>query len=986
MSQFRIKKIDQGLVDEWVPRLNDDGIQLGDDIDARDPNELSEAMIDTQEVLLKTSVLAANAILNPNSGIAERLTLLEATAGQATLQDVYENGNAISVQSGRPLVFGSGEAIKLDDANNLTFSPTTMRIRGTGAAFVEMSNASIASTLGDLFLGAVSPGYDLTVRSAGEFFLQDVYLNNPITLSEASQTALDTTSQSLVGAINELKSSAFTVSLQSVYNQSSPPNVQVSLAQGPFHIEDPNAASVADAFRVTGNVTISKKLVAGSLDLGSTFNYDDTNGLSSTQKISSTVEVETPLVNANINDLTLQDKRLSVNLTDNAVSSLDTNSGSIIGALNELKANIDSVGGALTVFDQEHNPANGEHGIITTQAGIGENTLKRFIIKNQTGTETFSITGEGHAEAEELTLQGLDVVDLLNQLNAHLSNDGTAHTAVAAHLSGSNPHGTVASLNGLTDDVTIGSLDGSISVTIAGNGVNIQANDTSDLQSVYDNATSKEVDLDATGMRFNDALSTNLLMHIRDLDILLNRNLYFGHASAEFTSIGDMTFRAQGEALITSQTEDVLINTVDPTKFVIIQDVQFDDAVHTDLPTLGGDSVLGNLQKLDDDKAITLQNTSTLPIVAGSVISLDANENIWVPVPNMHESNEFVSGIDFYRSNLSNLLVAGETVNGTAYGKFYKLGMLTADVGAGPDTWIAHQDLYLGARGYSEWNIVDVTQFVDLDTITFLPGDLDKIIQGTTGVPNALAGIFKIESTGNANLDTDQTRENIVNTINNRTWQELGGNVLYLRAGIHGDFARGSFRVDGVITPAEVIQINPHVDMDGSSVTLTAVAETADPGYLEFRVGESPEEAASNIAEVINKTTFYQDANQSVDGHLCFAQAVGATVKLRWWKPGISPREISLVTGSVNITANQFVGGKSKIRVYRQEVDTNTDTVTSSNTSAITATDLGGDESAAQFILEERALSSQRPDKDFVPTRIGSIEDVSGTTIQFRIR
>lgn len=986
MSQFRIKKIDQGLIDEWVPRLNDDGIQLGDDIDARDPNELSEAMIDTQEVILKTSVLAANQILNPSSGIAERLTLLEATAGQATLQDVYENGSAISVQSGRPLVFGSGEAIKLDDAGNLTFRPTTMRVRGAGASFVEISNSSIASTLGDMFFGSVSPGYDLTVRSVGEFYLQDVYLNNPITLSEASNSSLDTTSQSIVGAINELKSSAFTVSLQSVYSQSSPPRIQTNLTSGPVHIEDPNTASVADAFRVTGNARITKKLVAGSAELGTTLTYSDTNGLATTRRISSTVEVRTPLIDATINDLTLKDKRLTVALTDNAVSSLETNSGSIIGALNELKANIDSVGGALTVFDQQHNPANGEHTFITTQAGIGENTLKRIIVRNQSGSDTFSVTGEGNMEAEELTLQGLDVVDLLNQLNNHLSNDGTAHSAVAAHLSASNPHNTVKSLNGLSDVISLQSSDGSISVLNTGNIINITANDISTLQSVYDNAADKKFDMDSTGFRFVDDLSGQMLVHIRDLDFLLNRNLYFGHASAEITSIAALEVRAQDNLVLSSQVGDVEIATADNTRQVFIQDVAFDDTVHKELPVLGATSVLQNFQQLEDDKTILIPNTGGLLYNPGNIITLDQDQNFWLPVPNMHDANEYVSSIDFFRTNLSNLLVYAETLTGGNTEKFFKRGMLTVDVGPGPDTWYPHSDIYLGARGYSEWNIIDVTQFSDGDTVTILPGDLNKVIQATTGVPNALAGIFKIEDTGNPNLDTDKTRENLINTLNNRTWQELNGDILYLRAGIHGEYARGSFKVDGTITPGQVLQINPHVDMDGASVTFTAVADNADPGYLEFRVGQDVEEAASNIAELINKTTFYQDASQSTEGHLCFAEASGAKVKLKWWKPGISPREITLVTGSPNVTANQFIGGKSKLRIYKQEPDITSLQVTSSNTSAITATDISPDESACQLITEERALSSKRPDKDdFTPVKIGTIEEVSGTTLRIRV-
>jgi hypothetical protein len=47
MSQFRIKKVDTGLPDEWVLRTNDDGATLGDDIVAEDPNDLARAMEDT---------------------------------------------------------------------------------------------------------------------------------------------------------------------------------------------------------------------------------------------------------------------------------------------------------------------------------------------------------------------------------------------------------------------------------------------------------------------------------------------------------------------------------------------------------------------------------------------------------------------------------------------------------------------------------------------------------------------------------------------------------------------------------------------------------------------------------------------------------------------------------------------------------------------------------------------------------------------------
>jgi hypothetical protein len=48
LSQFRIKKIDTGEIDEWSFRINDQGVIIGDDVVAEDPNELAQAVSDTQ--------------------------------------------------------------------------------------------------------------------------------------------------------------------------------------------------------------------------------------------------------------------------------------------------------------------------------------------------------------------------------------------------------------------------------------------------------------------------------------------------------------------------------------------------------------------------------------------------------------------------------------------------------------------------------------------------------------------------------------------------------------------------------------------------------------------------------------------------------------------------------------------------------------------------------------------------------------------------
>jgi hypothetical protein len=989
MSQFRVKKIDTGIVDEWVPRLNEDGIQIGDDIDARDPNELSEAIMDTQEVLLKVSTLASNAILDPSSGIAERLTILEGVAGQATLQDVYANGNVISVTGGRPLVLGASEEIKIDDSGNLSFNPATMRVRGSGVSFLELTNESVFSTLGSFLIGAISPGNDLTVMSAGEMYMEDVYLNVPITLSQAGDSSLDTTSQSLVGAINELKASAFSVSFQSVYDQSNPPRILTNLGNGPVHFEDPNPASIADAFKVTGNSTFTKKIVVGGkVSIGSNTTIEDGPGISSVNKIKTTVEVETPFVNANINDLTLQDKRLSIKLTETGDSSIDTNSGSIIGAINELKANIDTVGASATLFDVEHSSVTGFHEIITTQADIGQNALERILVKDQTGTNQFSVTGEGDVVTQGLLASGLNVVALLGQLANHLSDDGTAHSAVNSHFIASNPHNVVKTISGLSGSVNVSSPDGSVTVGSVGNTITLQTVDLSDLQSTYDAATLKKFELDPTGLQFIDAASTNLLLMVRELDIMFQRNINLEFAGAMIEAVSDLTVHPQDKLTLSSELEDVEIFTTDAVnKTVSIQSIPFDEAAVKTLPTLGGSSILGNLKILDSDKALTLTHLILSTISEGQALTQGTQGYLWYPISNIHPGNEFESNINFFFSNLSNIMIAGEDVLGGNAGKFYKDGTMTVNLGAGPEAWEEGIDIFLGETGSSDWEIVDVTNFADLDTVTVEPGVLDKIITAVTGVPDAVNGEFKIESTANANLDADKTRSNILGVLNDILFMENNGgaNNFYSRATIDGESPHASFVCTAPILAGDIVQINPNGAMTGASVTLEAVAETTVPGYLQFQLGNSLSELAFNLANTINRTTFFGDLAGTLEGHYCKAINQGGTVHLEWYKPGLSGNEVALITSTPNITVNAFLGGNCKLKIYRQDAETFSIPMVSSNVSAMTVTDIEPCESAAQVINESRAMSSMRRVENETKVRIGSVEQVAGNVVRFKI-
>lgn len=985
MTQFRIKHIDQGEIDEWVPRINEDGIILGDDIDARDPNELSEAIIDTQDVLLKVSTLSPTAILDPASGIAERLTILESIAGDASLQDGYVNGNTINVTAGSPLIFGVQEEFKLDSAGNLSFNPISMRVKGTGSAFVELTNGSIFSSLGDLLISSSTPGTNLTAQSAGEFYLKDTYLGSPITLSETGNGFLNTTSQSIVGSINELLAASSSDSLQVIYDQSTPATITTALGPGPVQIVDPIPSSLADAFKVTGNVTITKKLSLDELAVGSNTAIQDGVGILTSEKIETSTELRAPLLNSDIDELTFQDLRLSLNLTDGAVSSIDTSSQSIVGAINELKADLDSVGGALTVFDQEHNPSTGEHTIITTQADAGQSSTKRLIVKDDLAAEQFSVTGAGDVIANEITVSGLDVVSLLTDLSTHLSDDGTAHAAVAAHLVASNPHNTVGLLQGLNGTITFTSLDSSITIGTAGNTINLQTTTTTDLQNVYDNSVVKELDLAVAGLRFNDALSTNLLMIIRESDIMFQRNLNLEFFGAKIEAISDLTVEPSSKLTLTSTSDDTEVKTQDANRAVILQGVPFDQVSIKTLPTLGGTSVLGNLKLLDEDKSMSILNGFSKTFQAGEPVTIDEFGLPWNPVTTVHPGNEFEeASFDFFFSNMSGIMVAGESVASAATGKFFKEGTVTSSLPGAPDSWTAGSDIYIGKTGYSEWEITNLASMANLDTVTIDPTGANLVLTAVTGVP--ALGEFKIESTGNANIDSDDTRSNIVSMLNNTDFMELGGANYYMRATIDGETARGAFTIDVQPTIGNSVTVAPNAGMPGNSVTLTAVADTATPGYLEWRAGLSPEEAAYNLAEALNRTTFFSDAAGTTDGHFCFARASGTVVRLEWYKPGLSANEIVLSDNTGNISNVAFAGGDCKIRVYRQDIGGAVQTVTSSNLSALTASTMSQDESPVKYILEDRAKASSRRTENETSYRVGSIEQAAGSIVKYKIR
>lgn len=998
MSQFRIKNIDNGIPDEWVLKVNDGVSIVGDDIDARDPNELAEALHDTQNIILKTSSLTANAILKTNSGLAERITILEAIAGNSTLQDIYSNGNTISVLAGKPLVFGTSEEFKLDENGNLSFRPATMKLRGFGFATLDFTNSSITTNLGDLLIGAISSGSKLTLRSENFMYLKDVFLTNPVTLSEPSNTALQTTSQSIVGAINELKSSSFSTTLQSVYAQSSPPKLTTNMTQGAVVIEDPNAASIADALKIIGILNVTKKAKLGSLKVGINTTIEDSTGLTTSDPITTTNKIATPYISSGTNDLVFEDKRVSFPLTDTSVIDLSTTKKSIIGAINELKADITSVGGSTTLFNNQHNSSTGAHGVITTQSEIGNNTNKRFSVRNQSGIDTFTVTGNGDMVANSAMVGGLSVVNLLNQLSSHLSNDGTAHTAFASHLTDANPHNTVKSILGITGPVTISSSDSSLSVLTSASTIDIKFNKILTLQDVYNNSIVRELALSTSGLTIKDSAAA-IAMILRTADVSIRKDLNLEYANAKIVASADLSVIAPTLLTLKSTTDNVVIQTTDITKKVIIQNIDFNEAGISTLPSSLGASVLGAFQTLNSNFELLLNNFFNNSITSLYPHFVDFAGRVWPHIPDFHPANEFVSNVDFFWTNQGKLYVPSTTISANSSGVFYSSGthnISASSTGTLGSSFLKGSRLFAPCLSYFDLEITNLASIVDLSSFDILFSTFTKRLTATTAIaPLSAAGEFKIETGADpVELRTDKTRDNLIGVLNDFAFIEDGSsNLIYLKGGIWGESAAGYATISGTIANGETLTLTIPASVT-EAITVTLTASTNPSLWTEFQASVVPEVVAISLADAINRTMFKSASSASTNGHRCRAVVIGKTIKIEWYKPGLTGRLVTLGSGSANITVTPFSGGTVKIRIYDMEpARTGTLNISGTGSSAglnistIASTAFVAREKTNEFFLtHQEAFASNRYKPYYMAREIGEIENLSGNIIRLKIK
>ncbi len=985
MSQFRIKNIDNALPDEWVYKINDGISVVGDDIDARDPNELAESILDTQTILLKVSTLAPSLILKPNSGLAERITILEGIAGNSTLQDIYNNGHILSIVAGKPLTFGIREEFKLDDAGNLSFKPVTMKIRGSGFQTLDFTNLSVTTNLGDLLVGATSPGSKLTLKAEDALYLKDVYLTNPVTLSEPGNAYLLTTSQSVVGAINELKASSFSTSFQSVYSQSNPPKLTTNTTQGAVIIEDANPLSTADALRVSGILNVTKKAKVGDLKVGVNTTIADSTGYTSSDPIKTTNRVETPVINSGTIDLTITDKRVSFPFSDISVSDLLTNKKSVIGAINELKTDLTTVGNSTLLFNVQHDSVTGFHKIITTQADIGGNSTKRLIVRNSSGSETFSVNGLGDLIAGTATIGGLSVVSLLNQLSTHLSDDGTSHSAFAAHLLNPNPHNTVKSILGLAGSLSLGSPDGSIQITTSGSTVNFSFNNTVNFQQVYENLSTKEIVLANTGLVFKDNLN-QIIANLNALNFDLNKNLNFNNTNPEIKSTTNLKLNPNSTLTLTSVSENVEVKATNSLKTVKIQDVNFSEAGATTIPAVLGTSVLAAFKKIGDALTTEAYNAAFSSITTAAPYFLDITNNAWPHIANFHPANEFldIATVPFFWQNKGALYYPTSSILDNDTGVFYTSGthnIVATSSASLPAAFHKGAKLYAPVLSYYDLIISNAASITVGNTITI---DDINTIEAVSGVPANMFQ-YQIGTSATSQIKNDQTRDNLIKTINATGFP---GTPTSIKAGIWGEAAKAHIDVSlsGVANGIQ-FRINANGSGENSEITLTAASSPS--GNLNFQASTNARIVAISLAEAINRTTFTGGTNSL--GHKCKARASGTVVIIEYYKPGQIGNLITFSAGAGFTVASSMAGGTSVLRIYDMDLGNPTPYNFNFSPNANGFTSSGSTFQAKEsandyFITGSTALSSSRNYPHYIPTELGTIEAVSGNIIRFKIK
>ena len=1006
MSQFRIKHIDTGLIDEWTFRIDDQGLIVGDDVVAQDPNELAQAISETQDLLLKASVYAPSLLIDPASGALERIKIIEDTFGTTTLQDAYDNGRFISITPGRPLSLGATGEVELDSSGNLRIDANTFKITN-GVADMFITSGGISSSSSDLTFGTISVTNNTLLSSNNELLFKDRYLTSSINLSEPGGLTLLTTSQSLVGAINEVSSGFTGTDLQQIYDQSAPPIILTSFGSGPVTITNGSGSPSTPALIINGGISTVDFLDADKLTVGPgasiNITIDSDGSISTVGDIETSGKVTSPRLENPLGDITFLDSRGSTTLTELSDAALSTVKQSLFGAINEVDSLANQNANTLLILDSEHDSLTGVHKIINTQSAIGSESTSRFNIKDGGGITRIAMNALGEMTAIEATIAGYVATSEFAANDAHRNDDGTAHSAVASHLIAGNPHNTVKTLEVFGDSAIGGAVvlkEGTgITLSRSGQDITVAASTGNTLQSVYDNQVLGNLDLDTAGGKelfFRDS-TTALMMSIRDSGIFFNKDLNINHTGAILAAVADVTITANQELDFTSATEDISINALTVSKTTNIQGVAFTGPGSTSLDSSLEANTVGAINNLASNHYLLAGNGTGVNQLKGTAVMVRKDGTFWVLYPDIIESNTFlrpsvsVGGLpvtaDAYWSGLG---VLDEDISAGATGRIRTGGLISAFVGKmdALTDWYVNDTLFVSRSGYSEIDIATIGSLADGNTITIDTATAAKVFTAKTSGANPLVGQFDISGTVDLNIKGDETRDNLLSVLNDEAYMAVA-NELYIQAFIGGEKAEGRSRATAAGTVGDTYTLTPTLGAPGAAIVLTSVANGTAPTWLQYELGNTAIETSVYLAEAINRTSSFDGSDPQTAGlgHGCFARSYGDAIQVEWTGPGMTGNNIGLSSTGGSITTDALLsGGTAKIHVYKSDRTATGLLCSASNASALSCANFTDDEGNSQYLNKAAWFSPSRIRKDDDRRiKIGKVISYSDPILTFMI-
>jgi len=976
-GQFRIKNIDSGLSDSWSYRINDSGLVLGDDVVAEDPNELALAITETQELLLHATVYAPNQLVDLSHGLFERVKTIEDTFGSISLQDAYTQGNFITVEPGRNLILGANAELDLDSSGNLKLNTNTMKILN-GSLDMNLSYSGISSSTVDLIVATTSPTKDLTLQGGKLLYLKDGNLTSNIPFSESGVTALATTAQSVVGAINEVSQGFSSANLQQIYDQSSPSEIQTSLVNGAVRITNSTGVPSASALVVNGNEEVqdlfSENIYVGTVVGSPNLSILSSGDMSTIGALTTSSSVQSPKLENLTGELLFEDLRGTLVLSETSDPSLNTVKQSLKGAVNEVleKTNVNSLTGAA--FAVEHNDATGEHGIINTQASAGTNAVSRINVLNDLGTVNFSVDANGEVASQEVSIPGYTLSQELTDNKTHREGDGSDHSAVATHFSASNPHGVVSSVSKQGSPQLIGDIEflegAGVSISQAGNQIEISTPATSTLQGVYDGQISGNWVLDTTAgknLNIQDSSSADILS-LKSSEIRLFKNTIF-----------------EGNGSLSADTGDMTLDAPTASKKVIIEGVDFSDGSSMAIDTSISSNMVGATNDLAQQQYMTATNGSGYPLQAGTPVCVKSDGELSIPYSDIDEANAI--GDDAGESSFfwHVLGIVDEPILPSGSGRVKTMGQIKIPLN-GPHAFKLGDQVCVSNVGRSRVKIESNSLIVDSDELTLDTLGASKVFTAITGGgADANVGEYDVSSNANLNLATDETRDNLFDTLDNQNWM-ASGSPFYIAPFIAGEKAEGRIELIAAGSAGNTVTLTPNTLRPSNVVTLTAVSLATSPSHLEYKVGSTAEETSVYLAEAINRTS--RDNGLAQPGHLHTAEAYGSAVLVRYFLPGMEGNNtlISHSGGAASIV--QPTGGTAEIDVYMtRRVSTGTSHLCSSaNPSGVSISDFSSDESGFPYISRRESVYYGRPkSKHDRLLKIGKIVELFPTEATLQI-